>query len=214
MWPRTVGGPSLGAVPNLPETAPEPYSISVGSSEPQYSLYFLPPPMHSVSRGVGVAAHLGAPGSHNGSRGLRTDPRNRPTAYEHDSNAATPVRLGPGVGSVGAQWVRRCLGREGGRLCEVMAAGVAGSHTHPYGRFRRRERPRSVAVSSRVWAIRPDRSGSSPAGRKCRKRERRGRQGATAQQWCSSPRRRAAHFFLRFGAGGSGISTCARCASG
>jgi hypothetical protein len=28
-----------------------------GSSEPGYSLYFLPPPMRSVSRGVGVAAH-------------------------------------------------------------------------------------------------------------------------------------------------------------
>jgi hypothetical protein len=26
VWPRAVGGPGLGAVPNLPETAPEPYS--------------------------------------------------------------------------------------------------------------------------------------------------------------------------------------------
>ena len=31
----------------LPETAPEPYSGSVGSSESGYSLYFLPPPLHS-----------------------------------------------------------------------------------------------------------------------------------------------------------------------
>jgi len=37
----------LGGGSPLPETAPEPYSSSVGSSESGYSLYFLPPPLHS-----------------------------------------------------------------------------------------------------------------------------------------------------------------------
>jgi hypothetical protein len=43
--------------------------------------------------------HKDEPGDWSGSRKLRTDPRNRrPTAYEHDSNATTPVWPGPGLG--------------------------------------------------------------------------------------------------------------------
>jgi hypothetical protein len=54
VWPRTVGGLGLGAVPqSLPETAPEPYSISAGSSEPGFApsvAILLPRPAPGVFR--------------------------------------------------------------------------------------------------------------------------------------------------------------------
>jgi hypothetical protein len=90
-------GLARGRFPISPKPPPSLYSFSVGSSESGFAFYFVPTPIHLVSRErVGWRPTLGAPDLRNGSRRLRTHPRNRlPTGYDHGSKATTPVWPGP-----------------------------------------------------------------------------------------------------------------------